>query len=119
MPDPTPNKTHGLPLGFTSKPIQRSTLKGYLKAVVAIRSGVAGPTYSIDKSPVEDLAAETFEGLVCNDPKAEGCLVTFRHPRDPSRVIGVVLADGDTRPEIDGVWVADDGGGKDGGPTAT
>ncbi|MEM1180745.1 MAG: hypothetical protein AAGM22_20535 [Acidobacteriota bacterium] len=103
-----------LPKEFTSKPIQRTTLKRFQNAVISIDAKSSDVSYRVRGKEVESLSVRTFEGLVCDNPDGTGCLVTFRHPRNPEKqVVGVVLVDPDTRPEIDGVWVADDGGGKD------
>ncbi|MEM8996965.1 MAG: hypothetical protein AAGF23_19435 [Acidobacteriota bacterium] len=112
MPDQTSDKHHALPTDFTSKPIEQTTLGAYEGAEVVIKGGDE-PVYSVAGAPIEDYAAETFEALVCKNPKGQGHLVTFRHPHDGKKIVGVVFGNLPTKPEIDGVWVADDGGGEE------
>lgn len=103
-------KTHEAPIPFSSKPVERTTLKTFKGAQISIQSGVAGLTYRVNgkEMPTE---AERFEGLVSRTPGG-GHLISLRHPDDATKIIGVVLSNPDTRPEVDGVWVADDGGGE-------
>lgn len=63
---------------------------------------------------LEPVVESTLEALVTRPANGRpGTLVTFPHPDQPDRIVGVVLRD--DRGEIDGVWVAEEDGGAGGG----
>ncbi|MEO1370116.1 MAG: hypothetical protein AAFX50_23280 [Acidobacteriota bacterium] len=112
MPNQSSDKHHKLPADFTSKPIRQTTLGDYKDAEVVIKRG-DDPIYRVSGTPIENLTVETFEAMVCTNPMGEGHMVTFRHPHDTKKIVGVIFGDPSSKPEIDGVWVADDGGGEE------
>ncbi|MEM1180746.1 MAG: hypothetical protein AAGM22_20540 [Acidobacteriota bacterium] len=93
-----------------------------LGSPVSIDHDADGLRYVFDGERLDDAREVRLDAVVSRAPKElagdDSKLVTFRHPDDPKLVIGVVLNYGKTQPEIDGVWVADDGGGLAGGGDA-
>jgi len=54
-----------------------------------------------------------LEAVVSDSPDGKGFLIALPDPTRRDRLIGIAVAPDDVRPEVDGVWVADEGGGDD------
>lgn len=67
--------------------------------------------YALGRKTVQNSRQVLIEAVVSDSPDGQGVLVTFRHPLKRESLVGIAVAPDDVRPEVDGVWVADEGGG--------
>ena len=109
-------------IGFSGKLDRASdSVKGFFKnsqgqpaEAISISKEGDEIVYSLGSQDVKKSRQVQLDAVVSDSPDNQGILVTFRHPLKREAIVGVAIAPDVLRPEVDGVWVADEGSGGDG-----